>query len=68
MATKKKIAHKRDATRELIVLVPSMWKLSHADLKNLKAKLEPKANEIIVRPDGPITVVCGVTNGNNNDN
>jgi hypothetical protein len=68
MATKKKITHKRDATRELIVLVPSMWGLSHDDLKNLKAALEPVARENIRTTFGPICCVCGVTNGNNNDN
>jgi hypothetical protein len=68
MATKKKITHKRDATRELIVLVPSMWKLSHEEIKSLKVALEPVARENIDTTFGPITVVCGVTNGNNNDN
>jgi hydrogenase maturation factor len=64
MATKKKITHKRDATRELIVLVPSMWGLSHVDLKNLKAALDPVARENIHTTHGPICCVCGVTNGN----
>jgi hypothetical protein len=63
MATKKKTTRKTRGAAELIVLVPSKWKLPQEDIKKLQAALEPVANFTIEKMAGTINVVTGVTNG-----
>ena len=63
MATKKKTISKKSEARELIVLVPSKWGLSPADVKKLQVALEPKANSTLAKLAGAIHVITGVTNG-----
>jgi len=61
------MATNKNPKAELIVLVPSKWGLASADVKKLKAALEPIANSSITRMKGAISVVTGVTNGNGNN-
>jgi hypothetical protein len=63
MATKKKTISKKSEARELIVLVPSKWGLSPADVKKLEVALEPLANATFSKFGGAIHVITGVTNG-----
>ena len=63
MATKKKTISTKSEALELIVLVPSKWGLSPADVKKLQVALEPKANSTFASLGGAIHVITGVTNG-----
>ena len=67
MATKKKIIHKKDAPRELIVLVPCNWGLTDKQITDLRDAFQQAAKDNVDKTNGPVTLVSGVTNGHHKD-